>query len=581
MQALFFKQRRQLWNALRQAFRSPRQLAALLIALLYVATNLCIILALVLFEFPPELRERIGDFIGLADPAARLAALRGGLILTLLLLASTAAFQNPLLQFAQADIDLLFAAPIPVQRVMLSRMLSNHGRTLLAGFFFWGLAAAPALRLLGYVPWQGAVFTLLGLMALFASVDQVAALVQLALQRGDMQAQEPASNLRHWPMRLAILVFGLAFAGGLLALLERLVLGSWNLLDGLLNSLGGPLGRTLLLPLSLAGDLLVWPATPGISNWLPLAGLLLFDLLAAAGLLSYLRRGGAVALRELVITPQTANIGELIANVGPNPMRLLQALWQGAPQQTNLLTNPTRNEQYQFSVLSSQFSIHIHRRWIEIRRTPLRSSLAVLVLGLVPLAIYRGQEGYSLSRLLTAMVFSSTLGSQLFNDAADHLRYGNLELALPMPRWQLLLGALLPRLALYCLGGLVLLVGAGLMSSGTNWGELLLLFCWYPLLLMPLLCLRASLLFIYPAAGIPGQKDPVQMVLVALINGILVMIVLVLSLLPFGLVATLIQLFALNAYLLWPFVFLTSSLLALACFALMNWLYGRFEPAES
>jgi hypothetical protein len=581
MQALLFKQRRQFWNALRQTFSSPRQLLALLIVVLYGSANLCIVLALVIYEPPDELRRLIGNSLGFGDPAARLATLRAGLVLTLLLLISTAAFQNPLLQFAQADIDLLFAAPIPGYRVMLGRLINNHLRTFVAGFFFWGLATAPALRLLGYVPWEGAGLTLIGLMALFASVDQAAALVQLVLQRTMMQATVEDDDRRRWPIRLALIGFVLLGLLGLLAILERATLGSWGLLNSTLALVNGPLSRTLLLPLGLAGDLLLAPATPG-SNGVPaLLGLLLLDLVTAGGLLLYLARGGADAFREAVVTPQTSDIGELIASVGPNPARIVGALWSGDVPKPNTPTAARQTEGAAFAPGTSPFLVQIQRRWREIRRTPLRSGLAVGVLGLIPLALYQPQDGYSLGRLLTAIIFSTSLGSQLFNDAADHLRYGNLELALPLPRWRLLLGAMLPRLALYWLGGGVLIVGAGFLSAEPNWVELIVLLLWYPLVVVPLLSLRASLLFLYPAAGIPGQKDPVQLVLVALINSILVMIVLALSLLPFGIVAALIQIFALNNLLLWPFVLFTSGILSLACFALMNWLYGRFEPGES
>jgi hypothetical protein len=581
MQALFFKQRRQFWNALRQTFSSPRQLLALLIVVLYGSANLCIVLALVIYEPPDELRRLIGDALGFGDPADRLATLRAGLVLTLLLLISTAAFQNPLLQFAQADIDLLFAAPIPSYRMMLGRLINNHIRTFVAGFFFWGLATAPALRLLGYVPWEGAWLTLLGLMALFASVDQAAALVQLGLQRTMMQASVEDDDKRRWPIRLVLLGFGLFGLFGLLALLERLALGSWGLLSTVLALVNGPLSRTLLLPLGLAGDLLLAPATPGSNGALALFGLLLLDLVTAGGLLFYLARGGADAFREAVITPQTSAMGELIASVGPNPARIVGVLWSGEIAQSGTATATGRYEGETFAPNTSPFQVQLQRRWREIRRTPLRSGLAVAVLGLLPLALYQPHDGYSLGRLLTAIIFSTSLGSQLFNDAADHLRYGNLELALPVPRWRLLLGAMLPRLALYWLGGGVLIVGAGFLAAEANWVELIVLLLWYPLVVLPLLSLRASLLFLYPAAGIPGQKDPVQLVLVALINSVLVMIVLALSLLPFGLIAALIQIFALNNMLLWPFVLLTSGILSVACFALMNWLYGRFEPGES
>jgi hypothetical protein len=582
---LIYKQRRQLVNALRQSFSSPRQVVALLIVLVYGLASLCMILALVFFQPPEALREQIMRMVGVDDLNARLAALRGGLVLVLLLLSSTAIFQNPLLQFAPADIDLLFAAPVPVRRVLLSRMIPNHMRTFFAGYFFWGLAAVPALRLLGYDPLLFGAFPLIGLCVLFASIDQGFALLQIALMRLDLgSGRERATPASRWLVRAALLIFGLGALIVLAGLLARLLSGSWALLSAALGLISGPLASTLLLPLGLAGDLLLLPAAGDVRGaLLALGALLLLDLATATALIRYVRRGGAGLLLETALSPQSSRLSELLERTGPNPLKIARELWGGEAERQieNEALSIEKFRRSSFTMFHSQFFIHSMRRLIEIRRTPVRSGLAVLVLGLLPLALYQPADGYSLQRLLTAIIFSTSLSTQVFNDVADHLRYGNLELSAPIARWRILLSAMLPRLLLYWLGGLVLLAGVGLLAEGARWGDLAMLALWYPLVLIPLLSLRAALVFLYPAAGIPGQKDPVQAVLVTLINGILVLVVITLSLLPFGVLIALISLLGGGAGLLWPVTLGSSALLSLACFGLMAWSYRRYEPAES
>ena len=590
MNPLIYKQQRQLINALRQSFSSPRQVVALLIVLIYGLTSIAMIVALLLFEPPEALREQLVKIVGIGDLNARLAALRGGLVLVLLLLSSTAIFQNPLLQFAPADIDLLFAAPVPVRRVLLSRIIPNHMRTFFAGFFFWGLAAAPALRLLGYDPLLLGLFPLIGLCVLFASIDQGFALLQIGLLRLDLGAERASTPpVSRWLVRAALLIFGLAGLTVLAGLLARLFTGSWALLSGTLGLISGPLGSTLLLPLGLAGDLLLLPAggSPG-GALLALGGLVLLDVATATALIRYVQRGGAGLLLETALAPQSSQLSELLGRTGPNPLRIVRALWgeELPTAHTDLSIEKPSVSTFsilyaQRSIFNAQFFMHSWRRLVEIRRTPFRSGLAVLVLGLLPLALYRPESGYSLQRLLTAIIFSTSLSTQVFNDVADHLRYGNLELSAPIARWRILLSAMLPRLLLYWLGGLVLLVGVGLLAAGARWGDLAMLALWYPLVLIPLLSLRAALVFIYPAAGIPGQKDPVQAVLVTLINAILVLIVIMLSLLPFGVLIALITILGSGEGLLWPVTLGSSALLSLACFSLMTLAYRRYEPAES
>ena len=65
-----------------------------------------------------------------------------------------------------------------------------------------------------------------------------------------------------------------------------------------------------------------------------------------------------------------------------------------------------------------------------------------------------------------------------------------------------------------------------------------------------------------------------------LANGLLVMLVIALTLTPFGVVLALIQIFSIGVAWLWPTVFSIGGLLALSSVALMCWAYGRYEPAE-
>ncbi len=584
MHPLAYKQQRQLLNAVRHTIRSPRQLLAFLVVLGYGGASMGMIIPLLLLPIPAELRDFMRWFGIAEDLHERLQSLRGALTVTLLMIASTAAFQNPLLRFAPADRDILFTTPVPLWRVMLGRLLLNHTRALLAGYFFWGLMLVPLLRLAGYNVWPLGIWGLLALMLLFSSVDQSAASLQLALSGHDAAsvpaaaqgASRPAASI--WPGRVVLLLVGLLALVLTIGVIGRLVSGTWAVLDVFLQSAGGPLVGTVLLPLGLATDLLLLPAHPGGAVVLPLALLLLLDAATARLLLRQISRGGASIVLETALAPdgRPSRLDELLVEVGFNPLRFIAVLWRGSPA--------APWEQTHHAALVPCFgegaAPHIWRRLTELQRTPLGNLIAVLVLGLVPLALYDPSEGYSLSRLLTAMIISSSLGTQLFNDAADHLRYANLELSTPVARWRLLLYAHLPRLGLYWLGGLLLLAGAGLLSPAVPWFDLAALVLWYPLVLIPLLSLRGALVFLYPAAGLPGQRDPVQAMLVTLINGVLVLIVILLSLLPFGVLLMLIELVAIGRPFFWLVIYLCSGLIACACCILMVWSYQRYEPGE-
>ncbi|MBX0326458.1 hypothetical protein K2Z83_01955 [Oscillochloris sp. ZM17-4] len=572
MSPLRYKQRRQLINALRRSTAGPRQALALLVALAYGAASLGMVAALLVAPLPDFARAMIDGLIGVGAMEDRLRSLRGGLTLSLLLLATTAAFQNPLLQFARADVDLLFATPVPAWRPLLGKLQINHLRTLLAGYFFWGIGAAPALRLLGYAPWPAGLWAIFGLACLFASIDQAFAL-------GLIISGEEADGRRLLFARAGLLIVGAGL--GLLGLggVSWLLGGGRSLLDLLLGIAGGATISGLLLPLGLASDLLLLPLRPDLPHAaLALGGLALLDLISGGLLIVAVARGGAGALMETVLAPKKPGLGDLLREIGPRPLRILAALWGGevAAAAPDDLARPTRARPARLLGPAAQ----IWRRGVEIRRAPVRSTLAVLALGLIPLWIYGPERGHSLARLLTALVFSTSLSTQIFNDAADHLRYASLELSMPAARWRTLLMAMLPRLLLYWLGGAVLLIGAGLRAPDTAWPDILALALYDPLILASLVSLRAALVFIWPAAGIPGQRDPLQALIVLLANGLLVLLVIALALLPFGVVIALIQILGVGGAWLWPVVFACGGMLALASVSMMCWAYGRYEPAE-
>lgn len=572
MHPLLYKQYRSLINAFKRSIRDPRQLIALLVVTAYALASLGMIVAALVLPLPPSLRVLAQGALA-GNRVAQLDALRGGLTLTLLLLGTTSIFQNPLLQFAPADLDVLFATPVPLRRVLLGRILQNHLRTFFAGYFFWGLTAAPALRLAGYAVWPLGAWALVGLTCLFASLDQGFAALQTTLAQGEADNTATNGRGRLWLRRGVLLLFLTCMALLLVGILARQISGNWTLLANALSLAGGRVAGVALLPLGLAGDLLLLPARSGGASGivLPVLGLLLLDMATAALLV---RRSDWLLETALAPNNQPIRLASLLRTIGLRPARLFTALWH--PDQT--LPQPLLASVRPFG---RGASVHIWRRLIEMRRAPFRNGLAVLVLGLVPLALFDPNRGYSLPRLLTAIVFSTSLGTQLFSDVADHLRYASVELAAPISRWRLLAGALLPRLALYWLGGLTLLGGIGLLAPRARSSDLVLLALWYPLVLLPMLALRGVLVFLYPAAGIPGQRDPVQAVLVLLLNGLLALLTITLSLLPFGLVVVLARFIDMSYLWFWPTIFGSSATLCAASWALLAWAYGRYAPTEA
>src|SRR5262245_737287 len=160
--ALTYRARRTIVNALLRAVRDPRQLAGLLVVAGYVAINFGIVYALLALPLP-RIFTRLTESLVPGGMAAQLAGVRGALTLILLSLAAGAAFENPLLQFGQADIDLLFPTPLPSWRLLLGRVITNHLRALAAAYFFWGLAVAPLLRFSDLAIWPEGAWALLGL----------------------------------------------------------------------------------------------------------------------------------------------------------------------------------------------------------------------------------------------------------------------------------------------------------------------------------------------------------------------------------------------------------------------------------
>lgn len=589
MHALRYKQQRQVWNALRRTLSNPGQFLAFLMVAGYGAISVLMIAALLVLPLPAdmnELLELVELETGLAE---RLQNLRGALTLTLLLFSSIAAFQNPLLRFANADIDIGFTTPIPLWHILLGRLFLNHLRAFFAAYFFWGLTLVVLLRLGGFEPWPSGLWGMFGLMMLFASVDQGFAALQLTLIRRDIESDTlapndsagsaPRSPLVLWLVRVAVLLLVGLLALLVLGVLVRLLSGSWFVLGLLFNLAGGPVISLLLFPLRLVSDLLLVPVQVVTPVPLAFGTLVLLDVLTGLLLLRQVNRGGAGVLLETALAPtgRPSRLDELLVAVNFNPLRLLHVVWHGAWD----TLDDTRQQHATVRGAGAGASAHQWRRAIELRRTPLRNLMAILLMGLIPLGLYQPTEPYSLLRLVTAIIFSTSLGTQLFNDAADHIRYANLELSAPVARWQLLWHIQLPRLLVYWAGGLLLLLGVGLLSDGARWFDLLALALWYPLILMSMLAMRSMLVFVYPAAGLPGQRDPVQGMLVTLANGMLLIAVVTVSILPFSLLTVVTEALQLNPVLfLWPIVFVSSALICAFACGLMLLAYMRFEPQE-
>jgi hypothetical protein len=598
---LFYKQRHQFINGVREIARSPGRLLALLVAVAYVATTFGMIIAVLLVPVPDEVREIVTGMLGTDALEVRLQSLRGALALMLLFLSSIAAFRNPLLEFGQADTDILFATPVPIWLIMLNRVVVNHVRAFFAGFFFWGLAIVPLLRIAGYQAWPAGIWALVVLTMLFASVDQALAALQMILTNQEQREQTSRwfTIPSVWVSRVVLLAMALAllvFAAGTIA---GIITGNWHLLWTLLESVGKSLLTTLLLPLGLVMDVLFLPLESHVtfSPFAPppaLAGMAVLDLATALLLVYQARHGGTGVILDVSqsLIGRPSHLDELLQRVGINPIKLVAALWGGVNSKAWM--GEDEKEQAQEAEGHASVSqarsvlplsghgarIHIWRRWVEIRRTPMRNMLAVVVMGLLPLALLNPAAGYQRGVLLSALIFSASIGTQLFNDVSDHLRYANLELSMPVSRWRVLLLAYIPRVLLSWASGALLMLSVAILSPDAPWGDILALILWYPLLIIPMLSLRGALVFLYPAAGLPEQRNAVQSVIVMLLNGLMVIGVIMLSMLPFGVLAIVAGVVENARILVWPVVFVSSSIISTLCCLFMVWAYARYEPDE-
>jgi hypothetical protein len=574
MHPLRYKQQRQLFNAVRRNFSTVRRSLTALAALSYGLISMLMIAAMVVVPIPPEVYESLQEALGPELLAGQLRTIQGSLTGLLMLIGSTAVFQNPLLRLPPADIDLLFATPIAPWRSLLGRILLNHARTLLAAYFFWGLAAVPVLRLFGVDPWPVGLWALAGLTCLLAATDQAVAYLQMRLLRSD------PLRLR-WMVRIGLIIFGLAAILLLAGSLVWMFGGGRAVFATTLAWLGSSFAAALLAPIGLANQLLLLPVLPGGSQPLPaFAALLALDLLSGWLLIGLVMRSGSGGLIEILDTPQLPRVRDLLRAAGSRPWLVIVALWSGDPGRVHYerAVRPSAIRGQAPALHSAR--AQIWRRLIELQRSAWRSGLALLFLSLLPLALYGPPREYSLSRLITVLIFSSILSTQLFDDAADHLRYADLELSVPVPRRRLLLAAFLPRLVLYWLGGVLLLIFVGLTSSGVRPGDLLGLAGWFAFLLISLISLRSMLVFLWPAAGNPNQRDPLQRAMIVVVNGLIAMAVIALFLPPIGMGLFVTNLLGIARDWLWPIAYLLNGMFAVVTVLLLGWSYTRLEPTE-
>lgn len=223
LDALLYKQFCQLRNALRRLIRRPEQLLTLIFMLLYGGFMLIAVSFILFAPFPADLttllrptNERaargdaaepaeltelteLTDTLGpntpdLAELQAQLneelASLRGAVTLLFLFFATTAAFRSTLLKFTPADVDILFATPISLQRVLVQRLGFNYIRNAGTSFLFWGGGVALLMRLAGYSPFPSGLWGLAAIWVLFSSIDQAVAMVHLIALRRDLEQRE-------------------------------------------------------------------------------------------------------------------------------------------------------------------------------------------------------------------------------------------------------------------------------------------------------------------------------------------------------------------------------------------------------
>jgi Putative ABC exporter len=563
--ALAFRSRRTITNALLRALRDPRQLIALLVVVGYAAINIGVIIALLIFPAPPPLRA-LADALVPGGVVQQIDGVRGTLTLILLSLAASAAFENPLLQFAQADIDLVFATPIATRRLIIVRLLGNHLRAFAAAYFFWGLSIAPLLRLGGFEIWPIGALALVALTCMFATVDQLTAtgLLWLAGRGAD-----------HWLMRIGFLIITALALLIASALLGRAVTGSWALLTSLLtvgaNLLGG-----LFLPIGLAVDVITAPAharADGSVDLSQIAALLAFDLITALMVIAT----GQDRIKELAVSPlgEGGLLWRALRRSRLNPIRFFRLAWS-----TEVDAHEERAEVARVRPFGRGAWVLTWVRLSQMRRGWVRTVLALGVLGLFPLAILSQNRSYGLAAMVSAIIFSASLATQVFNELRDHLTSSDTDLALPIPRWKLLLASVLAHLPLYWAGGLILIGGALLARGGADWQTSLGLALWYPLVVIPQLGVRGAIMFLFPAAMARGQRDPVQFLVVALVNGLVTVGLLLLALTPVGAILAISQLTEVSLWVVFGVLYICNGLLSALALLALVWAYGRYEPSE-
>ncbi|MFL5804697.1 MAG: putative ABC exporter domain-containing protein [Roseiflexaceae bacterium] len=558
--ALSYRTRRTIVNATVRSFRDPRQLIGLLVVVSYVAINLGVVVALLALPLP-QLLIQMANSIVPGGVRAQLPGVRGALKLLLLSLSAGAAFENPLLQFGQADIDLLFPTPIPSWRLLLGRLLSNHLRALAAAYFFWGLTIAPLLRFSDLAIWPGGAWALLGLTCLFVTVDQVSAATLIWLSR---------RGAARWLSRAGLVLIGVILIGALVSLAGFAASGTWRILAAFVGGIGGLLGG-IVFPIGFAVDILTAPAHPGAPVATEALALLGLNLLSGAALIAI----GSGHVREAAVSPlgEHGLLRRAFRRSNLNPISFVRLAW--SPE---LL--PADDEGGAgLPPFGRGATALLWARLAQMLRAGGRTLVALLVVGGFPLAIIAQGKGGGLGTMVAAIIFSASLATQLFTNLRDHLTGADLDLALPVPRWRLPVAGLLAQLSLYWTSGLILIVGAALLGR-IGWLDAVLLLLWHPLVVVPQLGFRGTLLFVFPAAMLPGRRDPVQYVIVMLVNSLLTAVLLGLSLLPVGVLATLTSVMHVSLLVVWAVLYLCGAALTVLAMVALAVAYHRFEPGE-
>jgi hypothetical protein len=558
--ALTYLATQSLRNAFGRVLREPRQLVAILFLSLNPLIILAVIAGILFLPITPGMRAIADDLLP-GGIATRLDGFRATITILMLGLVFSALLNNRLIQFTQADIDLLFPTPTPSWQMLLGRLIREHLSSLAAAFFFWGMGVAPVLRLSGAPIWPHGLWGLLGLMFAFVIVNQIGAAILLQVSGRD--------GLRRLLRVLVVIqwlfLLGVAIAGGLAAIVGieaslAFLIQAWNLIT-----------TTLLAPIGLAADLLllplrddpIWPFRFGI--------LVALDLISIA-LIFY----GGQHFRELALSPlgRDGTLRRALRRSW-NPIRFARLAWN--PEQVESLPIAQGGVP---AFGQGAFAL-VWVRLLETRRQLLRSGLAITILTLAPLWIVLRAESYSLGTLVLTLLFATSLGTQAIDDLRGHLQTTDIDLILPTPRWKLVFATLLGRLPIYWGSGILLLVLVGIYQPEARWDELGLLALWYPLQIMPLIGLRGALLFLFPQASLPSGGDPVQFALYTAFQGVVTTALLLFSFAPIMVAIGLSRFIESGRILLWLALFGTSLVMTVVGLAVLTIAYQRFEPRES